>query len=40
MPPVPVALDVPVALEMASTVGFVGTVLAFMPLGRVAGVDV
>ena len=33
MPPVPVAL------EMASTVGFIRTVLTFMPLGQVAGVD-
>ena len=33
MPPVPVAL------EMVSTVGFIRTVLAFMPLGQVAGVD-
>ena len=34
MPPVPVAL------EMASTVGLIGTVLAFVPLGLVAFVDV
>ena len=33
MPPVPVAL------EMASTVGFIRTVLAIMPFGQVAGVD-
>ena len=34
MPPVPVAL------EVASTVGLVCTVLAFVPLGQVAGIDV